>query len=372
MADLAPSLHALWGQRVELALCERCDGRFLRSDRAASSQCPHCHHAPLAPLTAPPGDDATTHPPEFVVPFSAPPEAVAEQCRQFARSIPFAPPDLRPDILAERLRRLYLPLWLVDSRVTATWQGEVGFDYQVISHQERFAEGKGWATQEVTETRIRWEPRAGRLQRPYENIPGPALEAEGALAPFLNSYPLESRTPYRAESLDGAQVYLPRRSTTDAWPDTLPALRAAAADECQRAARANHIRDFAWTPQYEGIRWTLCLLPLYSSYYLDDAGQPQRVLLHGQSAQLRGARRASMRRAKRWTQGLLAVAFVLAMFGLAMLLLLSSLQIVAVAALMAAAFVGLAALYPVARVWQFNAQAERARAEASPSRHAGG
>lgn len=355
MDDLAPSLHALWGQRVALALCERCDGRFLVADGNNANTCPRCYHAPLAPLTAPAGDDATSHPPEFVLPFSVPAETVAEQFRQFARSIPFAPQDLHPAILEERLRRLYLPLWLVDSQVTATWQSEVGFDYQVVSHQEQFSEGKGWTTQEVKETRIRWEPRAGRLQRPYENIPGPALDAEGALAPFLTSYQVEARTPYRAEMLQGAQVHLPRRSTADAWPDTLPALQAAAAHECQRAARADHIRDFAWTAEYEGIHWTLCLLPLYSSYYLDDAGEPQPVLLHGQNAQVRGVRRASMQRAKRWTVGLLAVAIVLAL-GSLLALALSLAGEAAMIGLMIAAFVGLAALYPVLRVWQFNTQ----------------
>ena len=104
MDNLTPSLHALWGQRVALALCERCDERFLVADGTNADACPHCYHAPLTALTPPAGDDTTSHPPELVLPFSAPSETVAEQLGQFVRSIPFAPPDLTAERAPEPRR----------------------------------------------------------------------------------------------------------------------------------------------------------------------------------------------------------------------------------------------------------------------------
>jgi len=40
------------------------------------------------------------------------------------------------------------------------------------------------------------------------------------------------------------------------------------------------------------------LIPVFTAWYLDDEQQPQPVLIHGQTGQLSGPRRASMRRAQ--------------------------------------------------------------------------
>jgi len=53
------------------------------------------------------------------------------------------------------------------------------FNYEVVSHQERFSQNQGgWNSQEVTETRVRWELRRGRLDRVYSNNPIAALEGK--------------------------------------------------------------------------------------------------------------------------------------------------------------------------------------------------
>ena len=110
-------------------------------------------------------------------------EATQEQILQglhtFRASIPFAPADLNPRRLAGRLRRTYVPMWLVDGGVGAHWQAELGYDYDVVSYQDRFSDTAGWESHEVTETRVRWEQRVGQLSRAYQNIPAPALEGFG-------------------------------------------------------------------------------------------------------------------------------------------------------------------------------------------------
>ncbi|NJN44298.1 MAG: hypothetical protein HC806_05960 [Anaerolineae bacterium] len=91
---------------------------------------------------------------------------------------------------------------------------------------------------------------------------------------------------------------LPTRPTEDAWPDALPNLQQAASDECRAAGKSDHFREFRWQAEYANQNWTQLLLPIYATYYLDDDQRPQPILLHGQTGQVSGVRRASMKRAQ--------------------------------------------------------------------------
>jgi hypothetical protein len=219
----------------------------------------------------------------------------------------------------------------------------------------------GWQSNAVTETRIRWEPRVGRLSRAYQNIPAPALEGFGLWRERLGDYALHGAQPYRADLLGDALVRLPNRSARDAWYDAARGFRDAAADECRQAAGADHIREFGWSPQFTDLHWTQLLLPVYTSYYLDDAGAVRRVLLHGQTGRASGPRRASLKRAR--NRALLVVAaallLVVAALALAARLGISRDQIAANALIPTLALlfvVGRLAITPLVAVSRFNRQ----------------
>ncbi|MFQ5614736.1 MAG: hypothetical protein ACE5H9_21660, partial [Anaerolineae bacterium] len=340
------------------ALCEHCDWAYLLPPDGPPPVCPHCFREKLTPLNEGLDPLPYAHPPELLLPFAVSAEIVARRIRGFAGDIRFAPADLKPDRLRARLQRIYLPMWLVDSRVQATWQAEVGFDYEVVSHQESFDEKRGgWVSREVTETRIRWEPRLGRLTRTYDNIPAPALEEHAALSAKLGPFKVDAARPFQAGDLARARVRLPDRPPADAWPETLPAIRAAAAEECRRAAGADHIREFRWTATYPDRNWTLLLLPLLATFYLDDDNRPQPVLIHGQTGRISGVRRASMKRAQRMALVIVALAAVIFAFSLLLALgslLESALLVLAGLGMGLAVFVGLLAIVPVFLAWGFN------------------
>ena len=114
------------------------------------------------------------------------------------------PATLRAATLQSRLQKLYLPRWLVDGDVQAEWQADAGFDYQVVSHQDRFDETKGdWQSEQLTETRVRWEPRLGRLQRHYDNVAAPAIEEDGALQKAIGDYDLQTSRILRCRRAGG-------------------------------------------------------------------------------------------------------------------------------------------------------------------------
>jgi hypothetical protein len=347
-----------WGINLEPAICEVCDWRYLVPQGQLPTPCPHCFQTTLEPLEAKSTNSADTHPPELVIPFGITPQQLGHQIQQFAGSIWFAPADLTAQNLQSRLQPVYLPMWLVDSQVRAQWQAEVGFDYEAVSHRDSYNDKQGgWSSQQVTEMRIRWESRVGRLVREYHNIPAPALEEHFALSKQLGQFNFDHSQPYRADAVDRAMIRLPNRLPNDAWPDAVPAYQSAATEECRQAAGADHIREFRWAANYQNQNWTLLLLPLYTTYYLDDDNAPQPILIHGQSGQLSGPKRASMRRAQHVALiivGVAALIFVLSLIVAVISLLMPPIFFVAGIGIVLAIIVGMLAIVPLVIAWQIN------------------
>ena len=124
---------------------------------------------------------------------------------------------------------------------------------------------------------MRWEPRLGRLARRYQNVAAPALEEHQQLKEALGKFDLAAARPYQVNVISQAFLRLPDRPQQDAWNEAQLALQNTAAEERRQAAKADHLRQFAWQPEFENQNWTLLLMPLYTSFYLDDERQPQPV-----------------------------------------------------------------------------------------------
>lgn len=345
-----------WGEGLNEQLCENCDWSFLTASRARLQVCPFCCQDRIVDIPDGEGGLGLQHPPELAAAFSAAPASIDAGIQTFARRIPFAPRDLNPQNLLRRMQKLYLPMWLVDVDVSASWQVESGFNYQVVSHQSHYGAG-GWAEKEVEETRIRWEARLGTLERRFENLITPALEEHRSLLRRLGEFNLSQAVEFQPAMLDDAQLRLPTRSPQDSWPEAEPPLQAAAADLVRQASGADHQRSFSWAPVYRQQHWTQVLLPVYSSYYQDDEGIRRSVLVHGQNGRVDGERRASARRALTASAVMLTLAGLGALFSLAILIftgLNSPLSPLLGLGLLAAFALGAAALVPPLVVWNFN------------------
>lgn len=105
----------------------------------------------------------------------------------------------------------------------------------VGAKRAKYANGQ-WQTREVKETRIRWEPRAGRLQRSYHNVVAPALEDQPEIDRRVGPYDHTTAQLFATAKVDEALVRLPNRAPDDAWPEAAAALQRRGADECRQAA----------------------------------------------------------------------------------------------------------------------------------------
>ncbi len=347
---------AVWGVPLMAIHCAHCKEAHLVPEGALPPRCPHCLQGPVAAQPA----YLRAEPPEQVVPFALSERQLATALENWAAGVWFRPSELNGPTLARRLQRYWLPLWLVDAQVEGTWRADVGFDYQVVSYQDRYGDGSGWSSQQVRETRVRWEPRVGRLARRYENVAAPALDDDRALAERLGDYDLR-RVAYESAAVEGTVVRIPTREPQAAWPEAEAALVRAAEAECQQAAAADHVRSFMIQATYGDLHWTQLLLPAYVTWY-EEGGRAWPVLVNGQSGRISGVRRASARKANTTAVILGAVALAILLLGGLLALLGAVLPPVALIGgllLLVGLLVALVAPLPAIGVWVYNRRSRR-------------
>jgi len=348
----AAGLREAWGVPLVAVHCARCGEAHLVPEGAIPPLCPACFQGPVTPQPT----ALREEPPEQALPYRVAEPQLAGMLERWAHGLWFRPAELKGALLAQRVRRYLLPLWLVDGRVAAAWRADVGFNYQAVSYQDRYGEGRGWSSQEVQERRVRWEPRVGRLERAYENLAAPALDDHRALMGRLGEYNLGERTGYSPGAVAGSAVRVPTLAPEAAWPGAQAAFVRAAQEECRQAAGADHIRDFTLEARYSDLNWTLLLLPAYVTWYREGE-RVWPVLVNGQSGRVNGARLASTRKANVTSLVLGAVGLLLFLLG--GLLALAGAALPPVAALggvllVVGLLLAVVAPLPAIGVWAFN------------------
>lgn len=342
---------SVWELALRPAGCPQCRQVFLVAAERVQKRCPQCGQGMLAMQPA----LMRPEPPEQILPFARQPADLGQALHNFA-NFWLGTADLTGPNLQQRLTPMYWPMWLVDADVVANWQGEVGFNYQVKSSRESYAGGQ-WRTDELIKTRIRWEPRVGQLQRHYANTPVPALAQSRPAKQPLWAYPVGKAQPFDPRHLNGALVHVPDLPPEGAWPRAEGLITQRAAEECQQAAGAQHMRNYTTQAQYTMLNWTQLLLPLYVTWYKNDAGEVHLVHVNGSNGTVSGKRFASPKQGWTWAGGIGAVAFAIFVLGLLCLLgglVFPPLLVLGGLIALVSFVVGLAALIPLFRVWSWN------------------
>lgn len=353
-----PAVDAAWKVPLNVFYCAQCKSAHLALSEVVLAICPSCLHESLSGEAV--GSDtspAALHrePPELAVPFQVGARRAKEALATWMKGSWLKPAEFKVDLLCERLRRYFLPLWLVDADVEAVWQAEMGYDYQAASYREHY-QGGGWVSQEVTETRTRWESRVGTLKRHYDNVAVPALEAHEQWMSRLGGYDLRSRESYAPQVIAESVIRLPDYAPDAAWMDAETALNSAAARECVQAAEADHIRNWGMNATFSHLNWTQMLVPAYVTWYRE-GDQVYPLWINGQTGHIYGIKLMSMTKAWIIAAGIAALAVlcfllgvVLMLVGIGIVLVLLSLPL------------GLLAFVPPIWVWVHNNQMRKANA----------
>jgi hypothetical protein len=185
-----------------------------------------------------------------------------------------------------------------------------------------------------------------------DNICVPALEEHPNRQQMTGGYSVDSALPFNLDLLGNAILEVPDLSPREAWRLARPQVQRELGRVCKSATSADHQRDFAIQADYHQLNWTQLLLPMLTTHYQDDEGQPQVLVVNGVTGGIKGPRLASRKRGLRLAGILAAIA------GAILLLALLSLALTAVfppAGLIGALFgviglgVGLFAIIPA--IW---------------------
>jgi hypothetical protein len=347
------SVAQAWGTPLNVFYCAHCHSAHLAPHEVTLSMCPACLQATVSSEPA----RMRREPPELVIPFVVDTRRAGEVLAGWVRGGWFRPADLQAETLLQRVRPAYLPLWLVDSDVVGSWKAEMGYDYQAASFQERYQGGR-WVSNEVTETRTRWEPRVGQIERHYDNIAVPAMAEHEGWMSRLGGFDFRSRRPYSARAISGSAVRVPDLPPESAWPKAQSALERTAEAECQIASEADHIRNWSMQARFEDLHWTQMLVPAYVTWYQEDETTCP-VWINGQSGHVYGVERLSQRKANMASLIVGAVAALLFMLGGLMALVGAALvapMAIGVVLIVGSLLLGLLAPVPAIWVWFKNSR----------------
>jgi hypothetical protein len=305
-AEIIAEAQAVWGLELQPAGCPACKTAYLVEAARLGKLCPNCGRDKLKAQPARMRPEA----PELLIPFRKSLSDLLPTLQDFVKPIWLHSDDLTAETLARRAVPIYWPEWLVDADVAGNWKAEMGFDYQVKSSQENFV-GNNWQTRDVLETRIRWEPRLGEIQRHYDNIAVHAIENHNSLTALIGDCRASEARPYEPSQVKQAMLRIPDRDPEDIWHVATDQLDHAAAAECSQAAQAQHVRQVVIHAEYANAHWTQLLHPLYATVYTTDDGAPQILYINGQTGQVGGTLLASQKKGWLWA-GISLVAALLA------------------------------------------------------------
>jgi hypothetical protein len=295
-------------QNAAFFICNACQHIFKAPNNKYTLPCPSCNNAVLT-LYSGQGSGVK---PESMVPFSLTENSLTNILSAFTSGVWLAVDELRTDILQKRLTPIFWPMWMVDCEVQDEWQAEMGFDYKVKSSKEHYT-GSTWQSEDVIETRVRWEPRLGTLGRAYHNTAVPAINTHDTRIRQIGSYDYVRALSFDSRSV--GKVWLEESNIDQqvAWQQAETQIKQRASKDCQLACEAQHIRNFSIEASFEKKNWTYLYLPMYATWYKSDEGKPQRILINGQSGKIYGKRLASPKKGKRWAgiQAIIAVGLLL-------------------------------------------------------------
>jgi predicted RNA-binding Zn-ribbon protein involved in translation (DUF1610 family) len=292
-----------WGTERKTFSCKRCGARTTFEPGQTAGSCAFCGAATVA--EAPP--DANMVRPEGLLPFGVDRNSATSKFREWISGLWFRPSDLKTKSSVTTLRGVYVPFWTFDALTHNRWTAEAGYRYTV--QVQALVNGKPVTR---AETRIRWEPAAGFLEKPFDDVPVPASKGlPPGLSRGIEPFPTGGLVPYDPQYLSG---FLAEEYAVD-LPDALASAKERMTHEiyaaCAGQVPGDTQRNLHVATAWSGLTCKNALLPVWISAY-QYGGKPFRFLVNGVTGKVDGNAPFSAAKIALAVLGVLAVILLLA------------------------------------------------------------
>ncbi len=268
-----------WGAERKSVKCTKCGATTTFDPGVSASRCAFC--ATPAVVEAPTMSDHVR--PAGLLPFAVDRNAASKSFRSWVAGLWFRPNDLKTKSSVTAMQGVYVPFWTFDALTHNRWTAEAGHRYTV--QVQALVNGK---TVMRSETRIRWEPAAGFLEKSFDDVPVPASKGlPPGLARGVEPFPTGGLVPYDPQYLSG---FLAEEYAVD-LPDAVAVAKERMTHEVYAACGAqvpgDTHRNLSVSTAWSGVTCKNALLPLWISAY-EYGGKPFRFLVNGVTGKVDG------------------------------------------------------------------------------------
>lgn len=268
-----------WGAERKSVRCTKCGATTTFDPGVSASRCAFC--ATPAVVEAPTASNHVR--PAGLLAFAVDRNVATQRFRSWVSGLWFRPNDLKTKSSVTAMQGVYVPFWTFDALTHNRWTAEAGYHYTV--QVEAIENGKRVMR---SETRTRWEPAAGFLEKPFDDVPVPASKGlPPGLARGIEPYPTGGLVPYDPQYLSG---FLAEEYAVD-LPDALGTAKERMTQEiysaCSGEVPGDTQRNLQVSTAWSGLTCKNALLPVWISAY-EYAGKPFRFLVNGVTGKVDG------------------------------------------------------------------------------------
>ncbi len=259
--------------------CTKCGATTTFDPGVSASRCAFC--ATPAVVEAPPSSNLVR--PAGLLAFAVDRSAASQRFKTWISGLWFRPNDLKAKSSLTAMQGVYVPFWTFDALTHNRWTAEAGHYYTV--QVQALVNGK---TVMRSETRTRWEPAAGFLEKVFDDVPVPASKGlPPGLARGIEPFPTAGLVPYDPQYLSG---FLAEEYAVD-LPDAVTSARDRMTREifaaCSGEVPGDTQRNLRVSTAWSGLTCKNALLPVWISAY-QYGGKPFRFLVNGVTGKVDG------------------------------------------------------------------------------------